>query len=54
MLCAFQDKQPILAENSFLAPGAYVIGDVIIGEQSSICMVVFYGVMSIQSELVAC
>ena len=36
MRYAFQDKQPVLADNSFLAPSAYVIGDVVVGENSSI------------------
>lgn len=32
----FKDKQPVIASSAFIAPGAFVIGDVQIGEQSSV------------------
>lgn len=32
----FKDKLPKLGENVFIAPGAWVIGDVVIGDRSSI------------------
>ncbi|GGK31326.1 gamma carbonic anhydrase family protein [Caldalkalibacillus thermarum] len=36
MLYSFQGKKPQLAENVYIAPGARIIGDVVIGEESSI------------------
>lgn len=39
MIVPFRDKQPVLGEGVFLAPDAWVIGDVTLGEQSS----VFFG-----------
>lgn len=39
MLVPFKDKYPKVDESAFIAPNAYVIGDVTIGEQSS----VFFG-----------
>ncbi len=32
----YNDRQPILGEQVFIAPGAWVIGDVVIGERSSV------------------
>jgi carbonic anhydrase/acetyltransferase-like protein (isoleucine patch superfamily) len=36
MLYAFEDKEPIIAKNTFIADNACIIGDVSIGEGSSI------------------
>jgi len=36
MLYAFEDKEPVIAENAFIADTACIIGDVSIGEGSSI------------------
>jgi carbonic anhydrase/acetyltransferase-like protein (isoleucine patch superfamily) len=36
MLLAYNDKKPRVGQSVFLAPGCYVIGDVEIGEESSI------------------
>lgn len=36
MIIPYLDKQPIIDESVFVAPGAYIIGDVTIGAQSTI------------------
>lgn len=36
LILAFEDKQPQIADSAFIAPGAAVIGDVVIGENSNI------------------
>ena len=36
MITAFQGKNPILDPTVFVAPGSHIIGDVHIGEESSI------------------
>ncbi len=36
MIIQYRDKKPIVDSSVFIAPGAYVIGDVVIGEGSSV------------------
>ncbi len=36
MVYTFKTKKPVIAESSFIAPDADIIGDVIVGEKSSI------------------
>ncbi len=36
MLVPFQDKTPIVKDTTFIAPGAYLIGDVQVGKETSI------------------
>lgn len=36
MLYTFEDKKPMIAKNAFIADTAYIIGDVLIGEKSSV------------------
>ena len=36
ILLPYNDKQPEVAESAFVAPGAYVIGAVVLGEESSV------------------
>lgn len=36
MIIPYNEKQPIIDSSAFIAPGAYVIGDVTIGEESTI------------------
>ncbi len=36
MLIPFNKKEPIVHETSFLAPGSYLVGDVVVGKETSI------------------
>nr|WP_295970233.1 gamma carbonic anhydrase family protein [uncultured Bacillus sp.] len=36
MLVPFQDKKPVIQDTTFIAPGAYLIGDVQVGKETSI------------------
>lgn len=36
MLIPFQNKKPIVQDTSFIAPGAYLIGDIQVGKETSI------------------
>jgi carbonic anhydrase/acetyltransferase-like protein (isoleucine patch superfamily) len=36
MLLAFEDRNPVVAESAWIGPGSWVIGDVVIGERSTV------------------